>query len=576
MSNQEQYHKGEGDNVGRDKIINYNFHFIKKKHIIITTGVSVLLICTFLTYNWLSNQCTTQTKKLRIDIAYFEPGGNHSFTISLKDILRQDLNPFSVNVDGYDQYLLQNTKEKELQKRLNKVITQKCNYKGLIVYGNRDKGEKSFHCWIDVVNIKKDTSLLLREPPIDFSIPEQADYVSEFIKGIAKYYLGENEAALKDLKSFLKAKNSVGQMSKITSICYTYIGVIYARKNNWKAAKKALEKAYKVFPTKVVKSKLALLQNKIHISPTSYSSSDNDNTFLLQKEVSKDQSVLDDNLGNDEVKEGTASNPVRPKKPSEKELMYSFFKKNVRYPVPYLQRFIYKIDSVKVRCLVDAQGNLREIRAIKNKNMPPIFNTEALRVTRLWIKARRSAIITKDTSFVLKVPFSYKYLAGSNFTNTHLRAVMLNNAFLRNIKFNKAFLMVLEAKYSDLKGADFSNADARGIRFDCSDLRNVSFTSANLNSAYFKGALLPTVNKFRTAKVDRGTKFDNAFTEDPKFLRNLKKVIFKSNNFRAFNLTFYKLKKLTIAQIKKLSKYNSFLKGWNTEKPLYQIINIKK
>jgi len=593
MINQTQTDGSSGDNVGGNKITYYNIHLLKKKQVLIFIGLLLLFAGTYTTYHFLPSQCTNQKKKLRVDIAYFEPTGNHSFTISLKNILKEDLKPFSVKIDGHDDYLLKSTQEATLQKSVNQIIHKKCNYKGLIVYGNRDKGEQTFHCWIDVINVKRDTSLLLREPPIDFTIPQQASYVSDFIKALTKYYLGIHEEALKDFKAFLKKGVMNGQTKKITSICYTYMGIIYAKEDNLGKAQQALAKAYEIHPTKEVFQKLGLLQQKIQIAPTRQTQDVNKTPITrLKKEnlESKSSYTASEDIST------TAANLKKSKTSAINEL-YKFFNANARYPVSYLQRKIYKIDTVRIRCLVGQDGSLRNYKIVKTIDKLELFKVEAIRLIKEISNWAELSKELKNDVLIIKVPFSFKNLQNrdwdgiklvglnlgwcnfqgttlqqSDFSRSKLENTDFTNCDLQNTKFKNVYLWGTKFDGANLQGASFSKSSFSFFSVKGANLKNTSFLDTKLDHIEFKSTILPNTSYFRNVKITNRANFSGAYTTDSQWankIKTLKYIAYKKNVFDHFKT--YVLFELTPKEVKEAAKKNKYLTNWDLNVPLYEI-----
>ncbi|OJJ20276.1 hypothetical protein BKI52_17570 [marine bacterium AO1-C] len=220
-----QNHQGSGDNIGKDKFEIHNtthhHHYpdspkTSKKKLIISKKIKpyvvvaialALFSVSFAAYRVLFSACKSQGKQLQVDIAHFTPNKSQGFAIRLTKVINTKLSPsysHLVNTDIYDKYLLQNANAKQRKIEVAKVVNRFCDYKGIVVYGLRDQAGKSLDCWIDIQNLKRSAEHQLSEPPspIKFNIPEHATYVSDFILGIIKLYLGKKDAALESFRVF--------------------------------------------------------------------------------------------------------------------------------------------------------------------------------------------------------------------------------------------------------------------------------------------------------------------------------------------------------------------------------------
>lgn len=200
--------------------------------------------------------CVSQKTDFRVDVAHFHPQ-RPSFAVKLVSKIKEKV-PTSVKsqvaVEKYNDYFFNKAKPAF---EVNKLIAKTCQYKGLVVYGDRNAqaGEKSLTCWIDIINLKKRESHQLEEPPssFKFSIPHHARYVAYFVSGLIKYYLNLNDEAAQDFNNFLQQVSSVptAQKKQVVAYCKVYLGKI------------ALENGYKI-------KALALFKEANQLNPSDF------------------------------------------------------------------------------------------------------------------------------------------------------------------------------------------------------------------------------------------------------------------------------------------------------------------
>lgn len=182
--------------------------------------------------------CQPQKARLRVDVAHFVKANQApSFAIKLARKIKQGLPPQHqqlVAVNRYRNYLFGKDETQEVAK----LTGQKCKYRGLVVYGDRNatKGNESLTCQVDVVDVVKQTSHELEEPPSSFrfSIPDHARYVSFFVTGLIKYYLDVNDEASRDFEMFLSeiTGNNEASNKRLVSYCKSYLGRIAFEQGN--------------------------------------------------------------------------------------------------------------------------------------------------------------------------------------------------------------------------------------------------------------------------------------------------------------------------------------------------------
>ena len=110
-----------------------------------------------------------------------------------------------------------------------------------------DGGNESLTCQIDVVNVVKEVSHELEEPPSSFrfSIPDHARYVSYFVNGLIKYYLGANGEASRNFEELLRkiATTKGDGKNRLMSYCKAYLGRISFERGDKKRALRLFEEA---------------------------------------------------------------------------------------------------------------------------------------------------------------------------------------------------------------------------------------------------------------------------------------------------------------------------------------------
>ncbi|HAS43752.1 MAG TPA: hypothetical protein DCS93_24940 [Microscillaceae bacterium] len=172
--------------------------------------------------------CQNQSEKLRVDIAHFGPQVNQPFAFRLVNDVKDRISSkkYSAKVTLVKRYL---TSEEDR----SQVTAKMCDYRGLVVYGNRSTGEgnKSLSCVIDIVNAKKvEATHRLEEPSnLAFEIDEHSEYVSYFISGLLKYYLNFNDEADNDFEIFLNkivGEKKTKKKNKIVAYVKYYQGRI--------------------------------------------------------------------------------------------------------------------------------------------------------------------------------------------------------------------------------------------------------------------------------------------------------------------------------------------------------------
>ncbi|WP_299459302.1 leucine-rich repeat domain-containing protein, partial [uncultured Microscilla sp.] len=196
--------------------------------------------------------CKPQKTAFRVDVAHFNPK-RPSFAVKLVSKIKQGV-PLAyqtkVAVEKYNDYFFNKAKP---ALEVDKLIAKTCQYRGLVVYGDRNaqSGEESLTCWIEVVNVKKQITHQLEEPPASFkfSIPNHAHYVSYFISGLIKYYLHLNDEAQKDFGHFLKQIKSSPKASnhRVIAYCKIYLGKIAIEKGNKTKALRLFQEAHQLY-----------------------------------------------------------------------------------------------------------------------------------------------------------------------------------------------------------------------------------------------------------------------------------------------------------------------------------------
>jgi Leucine-rich repeat (LRR) protein len=203
--------------------------------------------------------CREQNTKLRVDIAHFEATGSQPFASRLiSDVKDQAQLPENVlRVDLCKSYL---PTKQQLTSRI-------CGYRGLMVYGTRSttSGNQSLTCTIDIINVKKvEASHRIEEPShLNFEIDEHSEYISYFISGLLKFYLGLNNQANKDFNTFLSKtalEKKTLKKNKLMSYCKYYLGRLKLEQGDVKGAVALLKQSKTLFKTKFCAELLSKLE----------------------------------------------------------------------------------------------------------------------------------------------------------------------------------------------------------------------------------------------------------------------------------------------------------------------------
>ncbi len=212
-----------------------------------------------------TDTCLPQQEKLRVDIAHFGPQANQPFAFRLMNDVKDHvaLAKYSAKVALVKKYV---TGEKDR----SQVTAQMCDYRGLVVYGSRSigAGNQSLTCVIDIVNTEKvEATHRLEEPStLAFEIDDQSEYISYFISGLLKYYLGNNDEAQADFKVFMDkvaTEKKTRKKNKMAAYVKYYQGRIAFERNDKQKARALLEASYGLYKTEFCKRTLGSLEAQI-------------------------------------------------------------------------------------------------------------------------------------------------------------------------------------------------------------------------------------------------------------------------------------------------------------------------
>lgn len=211
-----------------------------------------------------TDTCLPQQEKLRVDIAHFGPQANQPFAFRLMNDVKDHvaLAKYSAKVALVKKYV---TGEKDR----SQVTAQMCDYRGLVVYGSRSigAGNQSLTCVIDIVNTEKvEATHRLEEPStLAFEIDDQSEYISYFISGLLKYYLGNNDEAQADFKVFMDkvvTEKKTRKKNKMAAYVKYYQGRIAFERNDEQKARALLEASYDLYKTEFCKRTLGSLEEQ--------------------------------------------------------------------------------------------------------------------------------------------------------------------------------------------------------------------------------------------------------------------------------------------------------------------------
>ena len=575
----EQGHKGEGDNVAGNKTVNNIFHLIPKitkQHWLIFTSIIVTLGTIYFIYEALENRCIPQEQKLQVDIAYFEANGDQDFTINLINTLNDELASYPVKVDGYDKFIYRNLEE--IKASVNEIVSRKCNYNGLIIYGNRNasKQSKNFQCRIDV-KVEVDTSHLLQNPPIEFTIPKQARYVSFFVRALVKYYLGYKKESVYDLQVFLRERevfinSSISEIEKrnrreatkkVTSLVYSYLGISNLDLGNELEAEKHIRKARALIDDavtrlnfdrmmayakektiKLPKDSTRQVIRNVDASPDSIK----ETPVLIKKtQVTRVDSLLSNDSSN--IREKLFQPQLQFTKQSYKlGDIVLFAAKKLRYPKAYIEKKVRENGIIKLKCTIDKEMHLKKYVVERQIGNYRLFTEESLRIVKEFLKIlREQKFVVTDTVFIATFPFNYKNLRG------------LDMSFL---DFPKA----------DFKRFNFNNTNLKRVDFRWAKVTSANLIGANLHWTLLLGtdlrmSILPEIKRFDHASFNRKTKINGCLTTDPNWMNKFSKYVLAGG----FDIKKYQFIRLPTTDVQEASRYNQYLRNWPSHIPLYQI-----
>ncbi|OJJ20275.1 hypothetical protein BKI52_17565 [marine bacterium AO1-C] len=309
------------------------------------------------------------------------------------------------------------------------------------------------------------------------------------------------------------------------------MGIIFREKNDWKEARRYIEKAKITFQNDFTVNNYEILKEEIFEEEITDSAQSRNGINIEENSTNaKNESTLD-------VKEKKADTTYYYK--ARKFIENNFY--NAR---TLLTDGLNSNVTITFSCKLDPVPTIKKIEKIQTKQEMFFARdsvvkrlTEVISTYKHWEKVKIG--LGKD-NMIFKISFSPHRLSELNLEKINLRNMSLGKTImykvdLRNAHLEKSFFSKSEITYTKLSNVLFSGANLQEVDFEHSDLENADLKGANLQGATFKNTSLKNAN-LQGAIIANAT-FDNTNLEGVSFSKTTPfRITFKNTKLRKANL----------------------------------------